>query len=172
MQPSMENKAILELGLKLSKEHAPKAKYAAIVDFSRSASEHRFFLVDVAKEKIEYEFYTTHGQGSGGLSKAIAFSNVPNSHKSSKGLMKTKGTYTGKHGYSLRLEGLEKGVNDNVEDRAIVIHPSDYCSVPYMNENQYPGRSWGCICLDPNRSASIIDKLEGGSIVYCYAGSN
>lgn len=163
---AMENKQIIALGVKLSKEHAPKAKYAVIVDFTKTANVHRLFLIDVQKESIEYSWYTSHGAGSGGLSKAVVFSNVPNSHKSSKGLMRTKGTYYGKNGYSLRLEGLEKGVNDNVEDRVIVIHPAKYVSSDYMNKNQYPGRSYGCITLDPDKSARIIDKIDNGSIVY------
>lgn len=163
---TMENKKIIELGVRLSQEHAPKAKYAVVVDFTKTANVHRLFLIDVDNKSIEYSWYTSHGAGSGGLAKAVAFSNVPNSHKSSKGLMKTKGTYMGKHGYSLRLEGLEKGLNDNVEDRVIVIHPAEYVSADYMNENQYPGRSHGCITLDPEKSARIIDKIENGSVVY------
>lgn len=161
----MNNSSILKLGLKLAEIHTPTANWCAIVDFTRISSEHRFFLIDIKNKRIEYEWYTSHGSGSGST-RATSFSNVPNSLKSTEGLLKTGGTYYGKNGYSLKLIGQEKGVNDNAEKRAIVIHPADYVSVPYMNTNQFPGRSWGCITLDPNRSKDIIDKLKGGSIVY------
>lgn len=164
----MDNSLILKKSLALAQQHTPNAKYMAFVDFSRMANESRFFLINLKDKRIDYEWYTTHGKSSGGLAKAVAFSNVPNSNKSSKGLMKTKSTYYGKNGYSLRLEGLEPGINDNVESRAIVIHPSNYVSIDYMNNNQFPGRSLGCICLEPSKSGDIIDKLQNGSLVYVH----
>lgn len=160
------DKQILVKAVNLSREHAPKAKYAAYVDFSRRADEHRFFLVDVDANKIIYSWYTSHGSGSGTHEKATKFSNVNMSRMSSKGLLKTGEIYVGKYGRSLKLHGLEPGINDNVEARAIVIHQSRYVSVQYMTTHQWPGRSWGCITLEPAKKEEIIGKLKGGSIVF------
>jgi hypothetical protein len=157
---------IIKLAVSLSRTHAEKSKYAAIIDFTRDADTHRFFLVDINKEQIEYSWYTSHGSGSGPRERVEEFSNISNSHKSSKGLMKTADVYYGKYGRSLRLKGLEKGVNSNVMNRAIVIHRSDYVSQPYMKVNKYPGRSHGCITLDPKKADEIIAKLGTGSVVY------
>lgn len=166
----MEDHQILKEALRLAAKHTPQATYIAFVDFSRPANEHRFFLINVDDRNIEYSWYTSHGKGSGELDKAVKFSNVPESKCSSKGLMKTAETYhSSKFGYALRLNGLEKGVNDHVRQRAIVVHPSKYVSQSYMEDHEYPGRSWGCITLDPAYSVQIIDKIKGGSILYIHA---
>lgn len=163
----MEDHQILKEAIKLAARHTPQATYVVYVDFTRPANEHRFFLVNIDDQNIEYSWYTSHGKGSGPLEHCDKFSNVPESKCSSKGLMKTAGTYSSaKFGYALRLDGLEKGINDHVRQRAIVIHPSKYVSQDYMEDHEYPGRSWGCITLDPKMSVQIIDKIKNGSIVY------
>lgn len=157
---------ILSQALALTKIHTPTAKYAAVVDFTRPANQHRFFLVNLVTKKIEYSWYTSHGMGSGPRERLERVSNVPESKCSSKGLMKTAETYfSSKFGYALRLDGLEKGVNDNVRKRAIVIHPSKYVSKTYMKTNATPGRSHGCVTLDPEVSREVIDKLKNGSLL-------
>lgn len=164
----MDINSILIKSLLLAKEYTPRAEYMAFVDFSRDASLHRFFLINLKAKVIEYDWYTSHGSGSGSLVEATKFSNTPNSRMSSKGLLKTGNTYQGKYGLSLKLHGLEKGVNDNVERRSIVIHRSAYVSRNYMKSHHYPGRSWGCITLDPDRADDVINKLKDGSLVYIY----
>jgi hypothetical protein len=158
---------ILSQALTLSKLHTPNAKYAAVVDFTRRANQHRFFLINVDDKKIEYSWFTSHGTGSGPLEKCERVSNVPESKCSSKGIIKTAETYfSSKFGYALRLDGLEKGVNDHVRKRAIVMHPSKYVSETYMKTHQFPGRSFGCVTLDPGVSKEVIDKLKNGSILF------
>lgn len=154
--------------INLAKSLNAQGRVLAIVDFSRPAKQHRFFLIDNNSFEILYSGFTSHGSGSGPLTDARVFSNVPNSLKSSKGRMKTGKTYFGKHGYSRRLIGLEPGINDNVERRAIVIHPADYADPDYVRKHGNPGRSWGCITLEPKKSKEIIDLLEEGSTVYVY----
>lgn len=155
----------------LSNLHTNNARYACIVDFTRPANEHRLFVVDVKRDEIIFSSFTSHGKNSGPRNgKNLKFSNVPNSKMSCKGVLKTGSTYYGKYGYSLKLHGLQKGINDKAFERFIVIHPSEYVKPKYVRQHKYPGRSWGCITLDPIESEKIINYLKDGSIVEIYAG--
>lgn len=145
-----------------------KCRYVVGIDWTLTADKHRFYIFDTQEDKFIYSWFTSHGSGSGGLRKADKFSNVPNSHHSSLGVMKTAETYQGKYGYSLRLDGLEPGINDKVRDRAVVIHPAPYITESYVEELGYSGRSWGCITLNPDDSKYIIDILKGGSLIFNY----
>ena len=97
----------------------------SIIDFSLPSTEKRLYVVDLKNYQVLYKTYVAHGKNSGTVM-ANSFSNNPSSYKSSLGFYKTLGTYIGKHGYSLKLEGLEKGINDNAYERAIVMHGADY----------------------------------------------
>lgn len=164
----MTNEEIIKKAIGIKNTHNFTGQYICIIDFSRTADKHRLFIVNVQSETIKYSFYTTHGSNSGPLSKAKEFSNVPNSRKSSIGLMKTAEIYNGKYGKSLKLDGLEPG-NNQVRNRAIVIHPSNYVTKEYIEKNTYPGRSWGCFCLTPKDSNEVIDMIANGSYVGVYA---
>ena len=152
----------------LAKSLNSSERYTAIVDFSRPADQHRFFLISTGNWTIDYSSFTSHGSGSGPRTDAREFGNIANSLKSSKGIMKTGKTYYGKHGYSRKLIGLEEGINDQVFNRAIVLHPADYVSPSHVRTHGYPGRSWGCITLDPKKSEDIINLLQEGSLVYVH----
>lgn len=160
----MQNDEIVELAKSLDGDN----DYTIIVDFTRTADLHRLFLVRNSDWEIVKECFTSHGSGSGPLKQAEVFSNVPNSLKSSKGRMKTGKTYVGKHGYSRRLIGLEPGINNNVEARAIVLHPSSYVDPEYVRDHGFPGRSWGCITLEPDQAKEIVDLMVEGSTVYVH----
>lgn len=165
----MKNRAILVESLRLARLHTPTANWMAFVDFTRPASDHRFFLIDIVKKEISYSWYTSHGSGSGNRSGTnLKFSNKNMSRKSSLGLYKCAETY---HSYkfkglSLRLDGLEDGINSKARSRAVVMHPSTYISKDYMKRNGLPGRSWGCVTLDPDLSTDIVKKLSNGSLLY------
>ncbi len=110
-----------------------------------------------------------HGKNSG-LINATRFSNRMGSHKSSLGFYKTGKSYVGKRGYSLQLEGLEKGINDNARLRGIVIHGANYVSERFITgNNSMIGRSWGCPAVSNKSSREIIDLIKGGSCLYIYA---
>lgn len=144
---------------------SPTSKYGAYIDFGLPADQHRFFLVNLQDNTIEYSWFTSHGSGSGGSEKAIKFSNVPNSLCSSLGVYKTAETYqSNKFGYALRLDGLSDS-NSNARKRAIVLHRAKYVSESFMRRRKYPGRSWGCFTLEPSKADDIIDKLKNGSII-------
>ncbi|TNE88561.1 MAG: murein L,D-transpeptidase catalytic domain family protein [Deltaproteobacteria bacterium] len=143
------------------------ASLLAIIDFSRPSTEERLWVIDLATQEVLFHEHVSHGQGTGGL-EAQRFSNTPNSHQSSLGLFRTAETYHGKHGYSLRLDGLESGVNDRARERAIVIHGAHYASESFIDEHGWLGRSWGCPAVDSAVSQRLIDTLKDGAAVFAY----
>ncbi|MBC7457052.1 MAG: murein L,D-transpeptidase catalytic domain family protein, partial [Bdellovibrionaceae bacterium] len=115
--------------------------YITFVDFSKPSTEHRGFLIQTDTGRTQ-SFLVSHGKNSGGLY-AEHFSNVMGSNMSSLGLYYVKQTYSGDNGYSARVSGLEAS-NSNVEVRTIVIHPADYVSDAFIQNNGMLGRSEGC----------------------------
>lgn len=140
----------------------------AIIDFSKPSTEERLFVVDLLGRKLLYRSLVAHGQGSGD-NYATSFSNVEGSHKSSLGFYLTADTYKGKHGYSLRLDGLEKGINDKARQRAIVMHSADYASRSFIASTGRLGRSFGCPALPCDISDEVIDAIKGGCVLFVYA---
>jgi hypothetical protein len=143
-------------------------KLLSIIDYSKPSTEKRFFIIDLENNKLLYHTLVAHGKRSGYLN-ATKFSNKIGSHKSSLGFFRTGNSYFGKRGYSLQLEGLEKGVNDNARPRGIVIHGANYVDEKFTNGNGVIGRSWGCPSVSKKISKEIIDLLKGGSLLYIYA---
>lgn len=154
-----------EKEISIAKQLAPDKRYMAIVDYRLKADKRRFILIDIKKNTIVYRGFTSHGKNSGLHENAVRFSNVKESFKSSLGIMRVSETYYGKNGYSVKLDGLTPKVNTNVRKRVIVLHPGKYVSERYMLTHKYPGRSLGCITLDPRVSRSIIDKLKNGGLI-------
>jgi hypothetical protein len=142
-------------------------KIITIVDFSKPSSQERFFVIDLVNKKILYKTLVSHGRNSGEFS-ADTFSNTAESQKSCLGFFLTAETYNGKHGYSLSLDGLEPGINDNARMRSIVIHGADYVSRGFIDKYGRLGRSWGCPALPENVSKEIIDQISGGSCLFIY----
>jgi hypothetical protein len=99
----------------------------------------------------------------------VRFGNEMGSFRSSLGTFLTGEAYTGQHGYSLRLEGLDPGVNDRAYERAIVMHPADYVTEAFrMRSGGRLGRSWGCPALDPVVAPAIIDRIQDGSVLFAH----
>ncbi len=138
-----------------------------IVDYSKSSDKERLFILDIKNRKIVDKSLVAHGQQSGTIL-ASKFSNQRLSHMSSLGLFLTSSTYFGKHGYSLRIDGLEKGVNDNARERAIVFHGASYVSPGYIQQNGRLGRSFGCPALPYDKTEEIIDLIKNGSCLFIY----
>lgn len=141
------------------------------IDFSKPSIEKRLYVVDLENKKLLFNTYVSHGRNSGG-NFATQFSNQSGSYKSSLGFFLTKNTYQGKNGYSLRLGGLEKGINDKAEARAIVIHGAKYSNEEVIKQNGRLGRSLGCPALPTALSREIIDTIKGGSVLFIYANDN
>lgn len=139
-----------------------------IVDFSLPSSAKRLFVLDLKNNKVLYNTYVAHGRNSG-KEYAREFSNKPESYKSSLGFYITQGTYIGQHGFSLKLEGEEEGINDNALSRAIVMHSADYVNNKLIKKQGYIGRSLGCPALPKQLYRPIIQKIKDGSCLFMYS---
>lgn len=159
-----QEQRVVKIAKKAAKKHHVNREFIAVVDWSRPANKHRFFLISLKTNTVVYSWFTSHGKNTGNHRFARVFSNIVSSHKSSLGVMRVAETYYGKNGYSVRLEGLN-GTNSNVRRRIIVMHPADYVALSYILRHKFPGRSLGCITLDPNKSRFVIDKLKNGGIL-------
>ena len=139
-----------------------------IVDYSKPSKEKRFFVIDIRKHKLLFHEFVAHGKGSG-IDRATAFGNGDGTHISSLGAYVTAETYFGKHGYSLALDGMDKGINNNARARAIVVHGAWYVSQKFVKQHGRTGRSWGCPALDEAISKKVIDTIKNGSLLYIWA---
>jgi hypothetical protein len=137
-----------------------------ICDFTKSSSEKRMYIIDVANYKTLMNTYVAHGKNSGG-EYARKFSNKPKSLSSSLGFFITQNIYVGKHGLSLKLEGLEAGFNDNAGKRAVVIHGASYIG-ENCQHSQLMGRSYGCPAVPKMEAPKIIDLIKDGTCLFIY----
>ena len=138
-----------------------------VIDYSIVSTEPRLFVFDLRARKLLFRELVAHGKNSGG-NLPTSFSNVHGSLATSLGLFVTAGTYIGSNGYSLRLKGLEEGVNDNAWDRAIVMHGAHYVSSVAIKALGRLGRSWGCPAVRSDVARSLIDTIRGGSPIFAY----
>lgn len=145
-----------------------KKELLSIVDFSMPSTKKRLLVLDMESHKILFNTHVAHGKNSG-WNYATAFSNQVGSYQSSLGFYLTENTYLGGNGYSLILEGLEKGFNNKAKERAIVVHGADYCQPYVIASSGRLGRSFGCPALPPSLSRPIIDAIKGGSVLFVYA---
>lgn len=143
----------------------------SIVDFSRPSTEKRLFVLDMYNGVVLFNTLVAHGRNSGKLL-ATRFSNRVNSYMSSLGFYLTGDAFVGQHGYSLRLEGKEKGWNDNAYHRSIIVHPAGYVSEDHIRQCGYLGRSEGCPAIPEELDKPIIDSIRGGSCLFIYGPNN
>jgi hypothetical protein len=136
-----------------------------IADFSQPSTQKRLYVIDLEKKQLLFNSLVSHGRNSGTLM-AKSFSNQPSSYKSSPGFYVTGETYNGNHGYSLRLDGLERNINDNARDRAIVMHGAPYANG--INGAGFLGRSQGCPALPLSMYKPIISAVKGGTCLFIY----
>jgi hypothetical protein len=146
---------------RLSNEHI-----LTVVDFSQPSSRKRMYIIDVDRFRLLKHTYVAHGKNSG-LQYAERFSNRPESLQSSLGFYVTKQTYSGKHGLSLRLDGMEYGINHKAEERAIVVHGAEYIGSHRLGA-PYMGRSFGCPAVPQKESREVIQTIKNGSCLFIY----
>jgi hypothetical protein len=132
-----------------------------------SSNVKRLWVIDLASKTILFQSLVAHGRNTG-EEFADNFSNAANSLKSSLGLYTTEEVYHGKHGLSLRLDGLEKGINDNARDRGVVMHAADYVSSSFVKNNKRLGRSQGCPAVPVAISKGIINTIKDKSCLFIY----
>jgi hypothetical protein len=142
-----------------------------LIDYSLPSTAPRLWVLDLARGKVLFHELVAHGAGSGD-NYATRFSNLDNSRATSLGLFLTRDTYEGGNGYSLRLEGLDAGVNDRAFERKIVMHGAWYVSPDQIQRYGRLGRSWGCPALPAGVAHDVIDTVKGGSFLFAYAAGD
>ncbi len=162
---------VLELGVKaFSRVHAKgmdTKPVLTIVDYSLPSTQNRLWVIDLRSNQLKYVGLVAHGKNSG-VKYAKTFSNRQGSNVSSIGVFMTENSYFGSHGYSLRVNGLEKGFNDQAKTRAIVFHQASYVTPQFAQSHGYLGRSWGCFGLNPKDYKQVINEIKEGSVVLSY----
>jgi hypothetical protein len=148
-------------------DYRRKKNILTIIDFSKPSTDERFFVIDLDSRKLLFHCLVAHGKNSGD-NFAESFSNENGSLKSSLGFYLTAETYTGTHGYTLCLDGLEKDINDNARSREIVIHGAEYVSQEFIAKYGRLGKSWGCPALPTQISKEVIDRISNGSCLFIY----
>jgi hypothetical protein len=143
------------------------ARRLAVIDYSLPSTEPRLWVFDLEQARLLYTEHVAHGKGSG-ENFANAFSNRESSHQSSLGLFATAETYIGGNGYSLRMDGLEPGINDQARARAIVMHGAPYVDPAMARHQGRLGRSFGCPALRPAVANAVIDTLKQGQLIFAY----
>lgn len=160
------NKALLSMQCAVN-NGLPNADRLAIIDFSLPSTENRLWIFDLANQQLILEELVAHGNNTGDKY-ATDFSNIIGSHQSSIGLFRTQESYFGRHGYSLRMDGLEPGVNDKARERAIVIHAADYVDPEWIDRYGRIGRSQGCPAVRPEVVDTVVNNLKDGQFLFTY----
>jgi hypothetical protein len=139
-----------------------------IADYSQSSKQKRLYVIDLKNRKLLFNTYVAHGRNTG-EEYARSFSNAEGSLKSSLGFYVTHQPMVGAEtGFALTLQGVEKGINDNAERRAIIMHAADYATENFIKQYGRLGRSLGCPALPPDMNKPIIETIKGGSCLFVY----
>jgi len=148
------------------KSHAPAR--LAVIDYTRPSTQKRLWVFDIGSGRLLYAEHVAHGRGSGD-NMAMRFSNIEGTYQSSLGLFATAETYTGENGYSLRMDGLEPGINDRARERLLVMHGANYVDPQQALRQGRLGRSWGCPAVRTQVAHGVIDSLKDGQLIFAYA---
>ncbi|MFT3826049.1 MAG: murein L,D-transpeptidase catalytic domain family protein [Chitinophagaceae bacterium] len=151
----------------LEKGKLGRDQVLSICDFSQSSKRKRLYIIDIEQRKMLLNTYVAHGRNSGG-EYARSFSNNPESHKSSLGFYITRHTYYGEHGLALKIDGVEQGINDNANERNIVVHGSQYVGQNFLRSNKFNGRSYGCPAVPAKETQKVIKTIQDGSCLFIY----
>ncbi|MEW5674901.1 murein L,D-transpeptidase catalytic domain family protein [Flavobacterium enshiense] len=166
--PAMEcfSKAV-EGYFQLREQGVVQKEILTIIDFSLSSTQKRLWVIDMVTNSVVLQSVVSHGRNSG-MEYATSFSNENNSNKSSLGFYTTGETYNGKHGLSLKLDGLEYGINDNARSRAVVMHGADYAAESVIRQQGRLGRSQGCPAIPYAIHKEIIELVKNKSCLFIY----
>lgn len=165
------NAKVISLAVRASQcslaQGAAPVQRLAVIDYSLPSTAQRLWVFDLEKRKLLFHELVAHGRNSG-ENMTVKFSNQNESFATSLGLYRTQSSYVGQNGYSLRMEGLEPGFNDNAFDRAIVIHGAPYVSPVLARANGRIGRSLGCPAVRPAIAHKLIDSMKEGQLLFSY----
>ncbi len=168
--PNISTKAIssaISAYFHARRRHLTDKPLVTVVDYSLPSTKKRLAVADLRTGKVIFYTYVAHGKGSGG-EYATRFSNKPGTNASSLGVYLTGRTYYGKHGYSLRLKGLNPEFNGAAYRRDIVMHSAWYVSQTFAQDHGRMGRSWGCFALSPKVESAIVKLIRGGTVLLAY----
>lgn len=165
--PNVLNLALKARTCAINRGAATLDSRLAVIDYSRPSTERRLWVFDMRTPRLLFDEFVAHGRGSGD-NLASTFSNNDGSLQSSLGLFATAETYDGDNGYSLRMDGLEPGINDHARSRAIVMHGAWYVDPLLALKQGRLGRSYGCPALRPQVAHAVIDSLKQGQLLFAY----
>lgn len=164
--PKVIAMALSALDCALSDGMTP-SRNLTLIDYSLVSTKPRLWVFDLASGKLLFHELVAHGMNTG-ENFARKFSNTYGSRQTSLGLFRTKDTYIGSNGYSLRMEGLENGFNDKAMERAIVFHGADYVDLKLAKKLGHLGRSWGCPAVRRGVAQKVIDTIKGDQFLFSY----
>jgi hypothetical protein len=168
--PNIGDKAIstaIDAYWQVKRQHLTDKPLVTIVDYSVPSDRRRLAVADVQTGKVLFYTYVAHGKGSG-LKYATRFSNEPGTDASSLGVFLTGDTYYGKHGYSLRLRGLDPQFNGEAYTRDIVVHSAWYVSKTFAQDHGRMGLSWGCFALSRKVESAVVNLIRGSTVLVGY----
>lgn len=152
--------------LKINRKEIKK-DILTLIDFSLDSTKKRLWVINLKTKKVLFNDLVAHGQNSGSKF-ANKFSNAPETHMSSLGFYLTGNTYSGKHGLSLFLNGMDSDFNDNAYKRSIVLHGAKYVSPDFVKKHGRLGRSWGCPAVSMDIYKDVIATIKDGSCLFIY----
>lgn len=165
------NPEVLEAALSATtcaqRQNEVKRKVLSVIDYSLPSTKPRLWVFDLEKSELLFHELVAHGVNTG-ENMATRFSNIEGSRQSSLGLFLTDKTYIGRNGYSLKLHGLEDGINHRALERTIVLHGAWYVSETFRREHGRLGRSWGCPAVKKEVAKPLIDTIKDGSLLFVY----
>ncbi|WP_307723327.1 murein L,D-transpeptidase catalytic domain family protein [Flavobacterium flevense] len=166
--PNLESFKEALVGFNKLKEQGKVSKnIITLIDFSLSANTKRLWVIDLDTRTVLLHSLVAHGRNTG-QEYANSFSNAAESYKSSLGFYLTAEVYNGKHGKSLRLDGIEKGINDNARNRAVVVHGANYVSNSFIQNNKRLGRSLGCPAVPVEITNKLIETIQNKTCLFIY----
>lgn len=165
------DKKVLKLALtaykNADKRGDVKKPVLTVIDYSLPSNKQRMWVFDVRNERLLYNTYVAHGRNSGS-NVPSHFSNRESSKESSLGTYITKDTYIGHKGYSLNIQGLDRGINDNAYNRRVVIHGAWYVEPDFIRKAGRAGLSWGCPAVAATLAKPLINTIKNGSVIFAY----
>lgn len=169
-KPSLEvfKKGLIGYYNLIKRDKIKNTDFLTIIDFTLPSDKKRLWIINLSEKRILFNDLVAHGRKSGNIV-AENFSNVPESHMSSQGFYVTGNTYFGKHGLSLRLNGMEEDINHNAFDRAIVMHGADYVSEGFIKTYGRLGRSYGCPSVSNEISKDVINTIKDNTCLFIYS---
>jgi hypothetical protein len=166
LNPAVFEKAVTGFyNLKNSGKLSSTKSVISIADMDQASTSKRLWVIDLDKREVILNTWVAHGKNTGD-DRATRFSNINSSNQSSIGFYVTGEVYYGKHGRSLRLDGMDAGYNSNARARAIVVHGASYVGQGTINALGRLGRSQGCPAVAPEYADKLISTIEGKTVLF------